>query len=70
MGGVMAHARTNKGHGMNPYQPPSDDESQLDRIERKIDSLNGSYLLTLAIGALLVVHLYLAVEAVSARWKF
>jgi len=54
---------------MNPYQPP-DDESQLDRIERKIDSLNGSYVLTLAIGALLVVYAYLAVEAVSARWKF
>jgi hypothetical protein len=69
MGGTMAHARANKGHGMNPYQPP-DDESQLDRIERKIDRLDGSYLLTLAIGALLVVYLYLAVEAVSARWKF
>jgi hypothetical protein len=54
---------------MNPYQPP-DDESQLDRIERKLDRLDGSYLLTLAIGALLVVCLYLAVEAVSARWKF
>jgi hypothetical protein len=54
---------------MTPYQPP-DDESQLDRIERKLDSLNGSYLLTLAIGALLLVYLYLAVEAVSARWKF
>jgi hypothetical protein len=36
---------------MNPYQPPSDDESQLDRIERKLDRLDGSYLLTLAIGA-------------------
>jgi hypothetical protein len=55
---------------MNPYEPPDDDESQLDRIERKIDQLNGSYVLTLAIGALLVVYLYLAVEAVSARWKF
>jgi hypothetical protein len=55
---------------LNPYEPPSDDESQLDRIERKIDRLDGSYLLTLAIGALLVVYLYLAVEAVSARWKF
>jgi hypothetical protein len=54
---------------MNPYQPP-DDESQLDRIEQKIDRLNGSYLLTLAIGALLAVYAYLAVEAVSARWKF
>jgi hypothetical protein len=55
---------------MNPYQPPSDDESQLDRIEQKIDRLNGSHLLAIAIGALLVVYLYLAVEAVSARWKF
>jgi hypothetical protein len=55
---------------MNPYQPPDADESQLDRIERKLDRLNGSYLLTIAIGALLVVYLYLAVEAVSARWKF
>ena len=54
---------------MNPYQPP-DDESQLDRIERKLDRLDGSYLLTLAIGAVLVVYLYLAVEAISARWKF
>jgi hypothetical protein len=54
---------------LNPYQPP-DDESQLDRIERKLDRLNGSYILTLAIGAVLVVYAYLAVEAVSARWKF
>jgi hypothetical protein len=54
---------------MNPYEPPSDDESQLDRIERKLDSLNGSYILAIAIGAVLVVYLYLAVEAVSARWK-
>ena len=55
---------------MNPYEPPPDDESQLDRIERKIDRLNGSYLLAIAIGALLVVYAYLVVEAVSARWKF
>ena len=55
---------------MNPYEPPDADESQLDRIERKLDRLDGSYLLTIAIGALLVVYLYLAVEAVSARWKF
>ena len=64
----MARTRTDKGHGMNPYEPP-DDESQLDRIERKLDSLNGSYVLAIAIGALLVVYAYLAVEAVSARWK-
>jgi hypothetical protein len=55
---------------MNPYQPPDADESQLDRIERKLDRLNGSYMLAIAIGALLVVYGYLAVEAVSARWKF
>ena len=55
---------------MNPYEPPPDDESQLDRIERKLDRLNGSHLLAIAIGALLVVYLYLAVEAVSAGWKF
>jgi hypothetical protein len=55
---------------MNPYQPPGDEESQLDRIERKIDQLNGSYVLAIAIGAVLVVYLYLAVEAFSARWKF
>jgi hypothetical protein len=30
---------------MNPYEPPGD-ESRLDRIERKIDRLDGSYLLT------------------------
>ena len=65
----MARAWADKGHGMNPYQPPGD-ESQLDRIERKLDSLNGSYMLAIAIGAVLVVYLYLAVEAVSARWKF
>ena len=66
----MAHARADKGHGMNPYQPPGSDETQLDRIERKLDRLNGSYMLAIAIGAVLVVYLYLAVEAISARWKF
>ena len=54
---------------MNPYQPPSD-ESQLDRIERKIDRLNGSYLLTLLIGGSLMALVFLLVEIVSARWKF
>ena len=54
---------------MNPYQPPDADESQLDRIERKLDRLNGSYMLAIAIGAVLVVYAHLAVEAVSARWK-
>jgi hypothetical protein len=55
---------------MNPYQPPSDDESQLDRIERKIDRLDGSYLLTLLIGALFTGVIGLLIEIVSARWKF
>ena len=64
----MAHARTNKGHGMNPYQPP-DDESQLDRIERKLDRLNGWYLLTLIIGGELTALGFLLVE-ILGRWKF
>ena len=64
----MAHARTNKGHGMNPYEPP-DDESQLDRIERKIDRLNGWYLLTLIIGGELTALVFLLVE-IFGRWKF
>jgi hypothetical protein len=47
---------------MNPYEPP-DDESQLDRIERKIDKLSGEFVVTLLLGAVLLV------EIVSARWK-
>jgi hypothetical protein len=54
---------------MNPYQPPSDDESQLDRIERKIDQLNGSYMLTIIIGGSLVALGFLLVE-IFGRWKF
>ncbi len=54
---------------MNPYQPP-DEESQLDRIERKIDKLNGWYLLTLIVGGELTALGFLLVEIVSARWKF
>jgi hypothetical protein len=53
---------------MNPYQPP-DDESQLDRIERKIDRLNGSYVLTLLIGGALMALVFLLVE-ILGRWKF
>ena len=67
---MRSNLSTRKASIMNPYEPPSDDESQLDRIERKLDSLNGSYMLAIAIGAVLVVYAYLAVEAVSARWKF
>ena len=53
---------------MNPYQPP-DDESQLDRIERKIDRLNGWYLLTLILGGELTALGFLLVE-IFGRWKF
>jgi hypothetical protein len=53
---------------MNPYQPP-DDESQLDRIERKLDRLDGSYLLTLIIGGTLAALVLLLVE-ILGRWKF
>jgi hypothetical protein len=55
---------------MNPYEPPPDDESQLDRIERKIDRLGGSYLATLVLAALFTASIFVLVEIVSARWKF
>jgi len=55
---------------MNPYQPPDDPESQLDRIERKLDRLDGSYLATLVLAALFTASIFLLVEIVSARWKF
>ena len=54
---------------MNPYQPPDADESQLDRIERKLDRLDGSYLATLALGVIFAALVFLLVEIVSARWK-
>jgi hypothetical protein len=53
---------------MNPYQPPSDDESQLDRIERK-HRIEGWYLLTLLIAAF-TAAIFVLIEIVSARWKF
>jgi hypothetical protein len=54
---------------MNPYKPP-DDESQLDRIERKLDRLDGSYLATLVLSSLLTASIFVLVEIVLARWKF
>jgi hypothetical protein len=36
---------------MNPYEPPGANENQLDRIERKIDKLNGEFLTVLILGA-------------------
>jgi hypothetical protein len=53
---------------MNPYQPPSDDESQLDRIERK-HRIEGSYLLTLLIGGAFTALVFLMVE-ILGKWKF
>ena len=55
---------------MNPYKPPDDDESQLDRIERKLNKLDGSYLATLVLAALFTASIFFLVEIVSARWKF
>jgi len=52
---------------LNPYQPPSADESQLDRLERKIDRLDGSYLLTLIMGGAFTAMVFLLVEIISAR---
>ena len=53
---------------MNPYQPP-DDESQLDRIERKLGRLDGWYLLTIAISGTLAALVFLLVE-ILGKWKF
>ena len=66
----MARTRANKGHGMNPYRPPDSDESQLDRIEQKLDRLDGSYLATVVLAALFTASIFVLVEIVSARWKF
>jgi hypothetical protein len=55
---------------VNPFKPPDADESQLDRIERKLDRLDGSYLATLVLAALFTASVFVLVEIVSARWKF
>ena len=57
---------------MNPYQPPSDDESQLDRIERKLDKLNGEFfIITLIGGAGLGVMTIFLIEVLRVNgWKF
>jgi len=54
---------------MNPYEPRDGDESQLDRIERKLDRLDGSFLLTILLGAAFTAMIFVLVEIVSARWK-
>jgi len=56
---------------MNPYQPPNDDESQLDRIERKLDKLNGEFALTMLTGAVLATACLFALEVLRVNgWKF
>ena len=66
----MAHARADTGHGVNPYEPP-DNESQLDRIERKIDKLNGEFLTVLIVGAGFGAAVLLLLEVLRANgWKF
>jgi len=55
---------------MNPYEPPDADESQLDRIERKLDRLDGSYLATLVFAALFTASIFVLFEIVSARREF
>jgi hypothetical protein len=51
-------------------EPYDSDESQLDRIERKIDRLDGSYLATLVLAALFTTAIFVLVEIVATRWKF
>ena len=56
---------------MNPYQPPDADESQLDRIERKLDRLNGEFALTLMTGAILATACLFALEVLRVNgFKF
>ena len=52
---------------MNPYQPHDGEESQLDRIERKIDRLDGSYLATVVVAALFTASIFVLVEIVLTR---
>ena len=67
----MARTREDKGHGMNPYQPPDADESQLDRIERKIDRLNGEFLTVLVLGAGFGAAVLILLEVLRVNgWKF
>ena len=53
---------------MNPYDPhePSE-ESQLDRIERKLDNLEGSFLLTILLGAMFTAAIFMFFETVLPR---
>jgi hypothetical protein len=52
---------------MNPYDPHNADESQLDRIERKLDNLEGSFLLTILLGAAFTAIIFVFFETVLPR---
>ena len=56
---------------MNPYQPPDSEESQLDRIERKLDTLTGEFALTMLAGAVFAMVCLFALEVLRVNgWKF
>jgi hypothetical protein len=52
---------------MNPYDHHDGDESQLDRIERKLDRLEGSFLLTILLGAAFTAMIFVFFETVLPR---
>jgi len=52
---------------MNPYDPRDSEESQLDRIERKLDNLEGSFLLTILLGAAFTAMIFVFFETVLPR---
>jgi hypothetical protein len=52
---------------MNPYDPHDADESQLDRIERKLNNLEGSFLLTILLGAAFTAMIFVFFEIVLDR---
>jgi hypothetical protein len=52
---------------MNPYDPRDSEESQLDRIERKLDNLEGSFLLTILLGAAFTAMIFVFFKTVLPR---
>jgi len=51
---------------MNPYDSHDGEESQLDRIERKLDNLEGSFLLTILLGAAFTAMIFVFFDIVLA----
>jgi hypothetical protein len=52
---------------MNPYDPNDAEETQLDRIERKLNNLEGSFLLTILLGAAFTAMIFVFFETVLPR---